>query len=337
MSKVTLLNNKSEIIDNIDKIRDMAVEHDKSRLEEYIGGIVFSETLQKQYTMMREDLNLNSIRKRYFTNELKNRELLNTYYQHMYMHNHIAFEDEVFEAYDAIGNLLNSTKQDKIDLCKLLVLEELIDVYHFLLEYTCLLKEHFLMQIECTKQNEAGKDFTVRDLERYLTVDSNFGIETHDDGCQYNIFDFLDFEGKHIASDIFCPSNIDKFYGYLSTTQSDQFLFELLRLNREFVRNCNFKDWKNYSVNFYDIVKIASLTDITRKMYYLFIKTFVYYIDFVNVLYDDEYPYSGSDYLDALYIIYGIYTAKRSENIRRQHNDPRYTGKNEGSVVGIEV
>jgi len=29
--------------------------------------------------------------------------------------------------------------------------------------------------------------------------------------------------------------------------------------------------------------------------------------------------------------------AKRSENIRRQADDPRYTGRNNGKVVGIEV
>lgn len=59
--------------------------------------------------------------------------------------------------------------------------------------------------------------------------------------------------------------------------------------------------------------------------------------DFIDVLYNNEYVFRSSCYIDALYVIYGVYMAKRSENIRRQHNDPRYTGKSEGSIVGIEV
>jgi len=336
MSKVTLLDNKSIFDREVKKIRSIVSQNNVTLDEEHIGGIVFSETLQKQYIMMRENLNLNSIRKRYFSNELKNRELLNAYYQHMYMHNHIAFEDEIFEASDAIDSLTNNFKRDKIDLNKLLVLEELIDIYHFLLEYTCLLKEHFLMQVECLRQNENGKDFTVQDLENFLTLDTNFGVEVNDNK-KFNIFNFLDFEGKHIARDIFSRQNINEFYSYLSTIRPGLFLFELLRLNREYIRNCNFKDWKNYPNDFYDIIKFTNLTNITRKMYYLFMRTFAYYADFIDVLYNNEYVFRSSCYIDALYVIYGVYMAKRSENIRRQHNDPRYTGKSEGSIVGIEV
>ena len=63
------------------------------------------EAFVEQYKMMRDYLNRNSLNKRFFSDDLENKELLNAYYSHMYMHNHIAFEDEDFEANDAINSL----------------------------------------------------------------------------------------------------------------------------------------------------------------------------------------------------------------------------------------
>ena len=103
MSKVTLLDYKSMIDEKIKYIRNK-INTENLQLEDF-GGTVFSETLVAQYKMMRDYLNRNSLNKRFFSDDLENRELLNAYYSHMYMHNHIAFEDEVFEAIDAINSL----------------------------------------------------------------------------------------------------------------------------------------------------------------------------------------------------------------------------------------
>lgn len=335
MSKVTLLDYKSMIDEKIKYIRNK-INTENLQLEDF-GGTVFSETLVAQYKMMRDYLNRNSLNKRFFSDDLENRELLNAYYSHMYMHNHIAFEDEVFEAIDAINSLNQvNIPSDKFKLKKLLVLEELIDIYHFLLEYTCILKEHILMQVECIKFNEDAKDFTSLDLEKFLTIDDNFGLERYEDR-QYNVFDFIRLEGKHIASDVFSARSSKSTPASLLDIHYMSSWLDLLRLNREFIRNCSFKDWKNYPEDFYNAVRFAILTNITRKMYYLFIQIFSYYNHYANVLYDDEPVFTSYNYNDTLQLIYGIYMAKRFENIRRQEDDPRYTGRDSGKVVGIET
>lgn len=335
MSKVTLLDYKSMIDEKIKYIRNK-VNTENLQLED-LGGIVFSETLEAQYKMMRDYLNRNSLYKRFFSDDLENRELLNAYYSHMYMHNHIAFEDEVFEAIDAINGLNHVDESpEKFKLRKLLVLEELIDIYHFLLEYTCILKEHVLMHVECAKFNETARDFTVDDLEKFLTIDDSFGLEHYEDR-QYNVYDFIRLEGRHIASDVFSYKFSKSTPVSLLGLHCVPSWLNMLYLNREFVRNCNFKDWKNYPENFYNAIKFAELTNITRKMYYLFMQIFSYYNHYANVLYDDEPKFTSYNYVDSLQLIYGIYMAKRSENIRRQADDPRYTGRNNGKVVGIEV
>ena len=335
MSKVTLLDYKLTIGEKIKYI------HDRLSLEsiplEELGGVVFSETLEAQYRMMRDHLNKNTIRKRFFDQSLKNKELLNTYYSHAYTHNHVAFEDEVFEVLDAVNGLSDvSETPERVKLKKLLVLEELIDVYHFLLEYSCLLKEHTLMQIECAKYGERKKDFTVADLERFLTLDDNFGVEYYE-GRKYNVFDFLRLEGKHVSYDVFSREFSLNLHGIPFDCGGKQALFYLFQLNREFVRNCNFKDWKTYSEDFYDAVKFAGLNNVVRKMYYVFMRVFSSYVHFVNVLYTNGVRFAKSNYADSLQVIYGIYMAKREENIRRQRSDPRYTGESSGEVVGVDV
>ena len=47
----------------------------------------------------------------------------------------------------------------------------------------------------------------------------------------------------------------------------------------------------------------------------------------VQRLLDDRYNFSGDNLGDILIFMYGVYMAKREENIRRQLDDPRYTGR----------
>jgi len=192
------------------------------------------------------------------------------------------------------------------------------------------------MQIECIKYNENGKDFTLDDLEKFLTIDDSFGLEFYSDR-QYDVFDFIRFEGKHIATDIFLQKySENEPLSFLNSYNIPSWI-NLLRLNREFIRKCNFKDWKNYPKDFYDAVRFAELTNITRKMYYLFIEIFSFYNHYGNVLYNDEPRFNIYNLGDTLQLIYGIYMAKRTENIRRQTNDPRYTGENTGKIIGVDV
>jgi hypothetical protein len=343
MSKVTLLNNADMINKKykmIDKISKEVFNDDILQL----SSKVLSETILAQYDMMRAHLNKNSIRKRFFSEDLKNMDLINAYYGHMYSHNHIAFEDEVFETYDAYKSLAKLIQdpvknEEKIKLKKILVLEELIDIYHFLIEYTCIMKEHLHMIFEYETRKRQGYDLTLDDMTKFLTTDYNFGSEILDNNEVYNIFYSLDMEGRHIASDIFSRDFDTVFNVELDRTNITEALMTLLYYNREFVRITNFKDWKNYPESYYNLIKFAELNTILRKLYKIYFEIFSWFNLFASELIRDmNFKHSNEvSFVDTLKIIYTIYMAKRTENIRRQQNDPRYTGKKEGEVVGIDT
>ena len=52
---------------------------------------------------------------------------------------------------------------------------------------------------------------------------------------------------------------------------------------------------------------------------------------------DEKIEININSVKDVFKIVYGVYMGKLSENLRRQKEDPRYTGKQEGNIVGISV
>jgi hypothetical protein len=57
-----------------------------------------------------------------------------------------------------------------------------------------------------------------------------------------------------------------------------------------------------------------------------------------ELLVDTNYDININSTVDTFKVVYGIYMAKNAENIRRQKEDPRYTGQTSGgNIVGVEV
>jgi len=312
MSLVSIYSNKDVIINKIKSLNEQKFDSDLQ-----LASYVISECILKQYEMMRNVLNPNMIKKRFFKQELSGNQLKNALYQHIYSHNHIALTDEIFEVKNAItkyNNKLNNN-QDTL-MAKLLILEEYIDTFHFILEYTALLEEHYLITLV------SNKDFTVSNLNYYYVFNNKFSEQVNE---------MLKNEGYHIISYLYDTDQ-------LNLELDDEFILDnLLKLNREFIRKCNFKDWKNYPDDFYSPIKFAELFKINRDMYSLCISGIGNYLNTLSFLFNSEMTFSCNSLKDVFSAIYGLYMAKREENIRRQNNDPRYTGKDEGEIVGVEV
>lgn len=298
----------------------------KEKLNYIIGqspGIVFKECLEAQYDMMRENLNSNMIKKRYFNSNISGKELLNALYQHIYSHNHIALTDEIYETKDAL--LLEEIKHwnsEDTELAELLTVEELIDTFHFILEYTILLEEHYLLTLE-----EPSK-ITVDSLPFYYVCKNSFW---------QGVLSMLYKEAFHILQHVKDNVTIDEEIASRANFGEEYirgFLNLMASNNREFIRLCNFKDWKQYPEDFYSPYLFGELFKINRDMYINCISalslTFYSMVKFLDL--DLEYSLDN-----VLYLMYAVYMAKREENVRRQNNDPRYTGKNEGEVVGVNV
>jgi len=271
--------------------------------ENQLPGFVISSCAVKQYEMKRNYLNINMLKKRKLADNISGYELLDNLYQHIYMHNHIGMEDELYEVLDAYKkyeNLSLNTDDEKI----MMTLQP--------------------DKIKSTKEL----------LEYYFTEENDFS-----DGVKY----LVQAEGWHIAEEInsYIPSIFPQFIDIRTYEHKDfiesgkQAMRTLQRLNREFIRETNFKDWKQYPNNYFDPIKFANLSNINRDMYYYCVQGISYNLGALSDLLDKKLNENNSD--DVYKFIYAVYNQKRKLNIDRQLNDPRYKLNNNGNIVGDRI
>ena len=183
------------------------------------------------------------------------------------------------------------------------------------------------------------------------------------------VSEHIERAGKHIdLTDIqYDNYSINSIYNYFSLNDGiydffnkfDDVLDELIELNRNFIRETNFKGWKEYPDNFYSVVKFTNLQNYVLKMYnillncaipiysfvladFMPIETFQNSKSFFADIYVDDVTaittkYEIYDINTIMKVVYAIYLAKRDENIRRQQEDSRYKLNNHGGAVGDEV
>lgn len=310
MSLLSIIKNK----DIIEKEIELISEKIKNKASSHVVGIILSKCLVNQYEMKLNYLNKNMLRKRFFDPKTKPIDVKDSIYQHIYMHTHIGMEDEIYETEDAIDKYFKNPNLNN----NLLILEEFIDIFHFIMDTTINLEEHSLYNLFPENIFEVGK------LDELFTGHNSKTMTTRN---------MLKEEGFHISSDIFCNTCELNIAG-----ANDNSIKILNSLNREFVRRTNFKDWKKYSIDeFFSPAKFAELFSINRKMYVALFNGISQYISGINELFDYKYDFRFENIADIVVVIYIIYISKREENIRRQINDPRYTGKNDGEIVGIDL
>lgn len=349
MSLVSIVKNAAEIDAEKKKLFEILKNCDNKEAIQY----VIKSCLLKQYEMMRKYMNTNMINKRHFSRDLKGKDLIDALYQHIFSHNFIAFEDEVFEVFDAAKKRESVSTNNPIKavedymLTEALVVEEVIDVFHFLLEYIILSEELNTIILDTDIDS-----LTVDDLDRlYVNCDA-------DNTFYENVKLMIAFEASHLAADIFevlnpCTYdnfdpeyekykkehvNFDKLY---IPIEYDKNFIDLLKYNREFIRQTNFKDWKQYDiVKYYSTLQRTKLFDITRELTKSFFRLVISQCaEFacVHGYWDGLGNEKPGNIIYTILELGSIYNAKRNENIRRQQSDPRYKLNNTGEIVGIEV
>lgn len=373
MSLVSIYKNKDNIAKFFQHLNDTNdIENVDSK--EYITKII-SDCLIKQYEMMRKYLNINAINKRHFDKDLCGEKLLDAWYQHVFTHNYTALNDEYFEIFDAVNKLrknralleieLHNTESitiakevaiektnDAINMSRLLIIEEIIDAFHFVLEYVILIEEAYRLTILVDK-----KDITVESLEYFF-------IDCSENNLFYtDMNEMLNKEASHIVSYILDQKNIDNFCNScMDVSDAESLIFQNIRINRDLVRETNFKDWKKYEFrNHFTQMKFANMFMYTRNMF-MGIQFMIQYLteNFSSMfgmifpsndkIFDtlEQYGIDEDDYCDIYFnnmynIVYSVYLAKREENIRRQgagditKADPRYYSDGSGDIVGDSV
>lgn len=352
MSMITLLDTRSIVRRSIDSFVDFdevkkalldpsEYTKTKSKLNSKIKDTLIN-VFKLQYNLIYAYYNKNTVRK-VFRHKGQatsfNAKDLEVYYQHQYLHNHAAVFDEVFEQSDALTSLRDPLSMyEKKDQYYLLFLEESIDILHFLVEYGCLFAEHAILLEEanktdyqskfnfpsCLYQDDSFRDRVLEKIEMFIEIALN------DNKGNLNFsFDQL---SQMVNSD--CPSS-------------------MLTYCRKILRSVAFKDWKEYPEDFYTEDKFADLFKMLIGAILLLYKN-IYQVSEASKIQLDQYItklYSGSNttvlndwkHFDLFlgiyypYLIYGCYVAKNWINMQRQVEDPRYTGKDFGNIIGVEV
>jgi hypothetical protein len=333
MSLVSIYKNK----DKIKKYYD-SIDTDSDILD--LGEMVFSDCILKQYEMMRKNLNKNMLDKRHFAPYLTGYSLVDALYQHIFMHNYTALNDEYGEIAEAMLKCVNnkddvnmtfSINKNEIEdinnkyfMSRLLTVEETIDAFHFILEYIILIEELYHI-IVCTDVNT----LKVSDLDFIYT------------NCEdYNVFynevkEMLVKEATHISRDIL--SNIDSLHKQEYYDNFESICYNNMFVNRNLIRLCNFKDWKEYNIkDFYTQTRFGNMFDCTRSMMRNLFEIIVSNLNNFSAV-GEMIGVSTENTNQALKLLYSIYLAKRDENIRRQKEDPRYKIKATGNIVGDRV
>lgn len=309
------------IYSNIDKIKEYLKEIDSKKFDSdwLCASFVITDCAVKQYEMKRNYLNINTVNKQALSDDLKGFKYLDHMYQHIYMHNHIAMEDELYEVFDALDKYKNKLLNDKdTTISELLILEEYIDAYHFITELTGTLEEHYLHNLECKNRENSYHSAN----SNYLFVGSN--------NFSDKVKILLNEEGSHIISYLYDNDMLSELNSEVS---DEDCLYNLLRLNRDFIRETNFKDWKQYPDDYFNSAKFGKLYILNRKMYGNIIKGIYNSLECIAFMTNKEIK-SNSDIFK---FIWAVYMTKRDENIRRQKEDKRYKLDNIGEAVGVEV
>lgn len=325
MSMITLLDtknlvrNSSNSIKNFDTFESLLTNdiYTKKHNDFFNFKKMLNNIFELQYNLIFTHYNENTVKKVYAGK-------IDAYYQHQYLHNNTAIYDEIFEFHDAIESLFSDTNNDKKYKQFLLTIEELIDVLHFAVEYSCLFAEHKRVYMNISKFPDCIYNDT--EFKKSVLDDISNSIDTHllDDNFYYNI-------------------------------DNNKYTLTLLIKVRNIIRDIAFKDWKKYDNNYYSDKKMTDLFILSLQLIcsiYIISNSILkicpelateYLIEvfgnnnftekFVkdNTLYNKFYTVYNS------YFVYGCYVAKNWVNMQRQIEDPRYTGKDFGKIIGIEV
>lgn len=317
----SLTNTKEE---NLSKVKEMIVKETLELVREEVKRI-----FALQYSLINTYYNRQTIKKvpvRYFEETIGRKRALEYFYQHQFIHNNTAVIDEVYEQHDAYKEILSAEDDEKAYRAFLLFIEESIDVLHFVVEYGCYFAEHicFLRHLH--------EDSSIEDL---FNLDS-FSAEVQDELKE--LLGAIDFE----AAGMFGPQR-------LIENSDDKDIIEGVR---NLIRVFPFKDWKVYPEDFFNEEKLTQYfhksIELAANVYRSVLSISCENIDLFNRYSREVFDLSETNgfihedfdlfnFSLIQHMIYGCYVAKNWVNMQRQEEDPRYTGKSFGKIIGVKV
>lgn len=279
--------------------------------------------------------------------------IMNRFYQHQYLHNNAAIFDEYFELRDA-RNKYNKKINDIGDTYKnvLLIFEEAIDVMHFALEYGCLFAEQQLLINDerylsdfpnCIYNNENFKTAVLSKLQALVddidvdgyyayNADTSFDIMLDDIlVLTRDILRLVAFKDwKKYTKDFYTAERFKNLYTKVFILISK--IFNII--NIQFYDDCHtLNKFGNGSLEY-----VKSLFSDVTVIQNNFTDNLILTVDQDNspiISVAEDY----SNFISSFnkYFVYGCYVAKNWINVQRQTEDPRYTGKDFGNIIGVSV
>lgn len=355
MSLVTVLLNKNKIEEKLKNNINLYKDDDFNKL---ILDQLIRECLLMQYHLLSDHLAKNSLNKRNYKDDLSGNDLVFSYYTHHYKHNNIALNDECLETITAYEKYMKFTEdirfftkeefENKLDNKLFLILEEIIDMFHFILQYNIFLEEHMHLTL---LDDDVKNSISQKSLSRYISNDTKYN---------YILNETLKIEAAHINTYLLNELNVLNIGVDKSKLTDEAFInkcLDIFKINQDFVRTTAFKDWKNYENTYYTPAKFTELFNINRLMYKNMMELLLIFINkhhdilvkrIEHLFNVNNYFNEGTTYMTAykyteykLFLIVAfinaIYMSKNEENIRRQKEDPRYTGRKEGNILGVKA
>lgn len=292
MSKVTINNNLNPALELFNTIQDKSPEN-----------LLFN-CLQMQANLLRKYYNKKVIEEKlYLPKDEPIKKVINYYYKHVYIHNFLALHDELFEINNAFDVVSNYNKNAD------LLIEEIIDVFHFVLQYVVFIKENMVLY-ETMQNNLTLDGFSklIIDRENSTEEEKKFFIDFNDS---------LKLESKAMET----ASKTNQYYVHEYDTSEHSILFRMIKYNRDILRHLNWKHWKDYSEDFYDILKFSYMLDLNRKIFnnlYSLLERTV-----TNKHYTAQKDLNNMSVYELFFI---FYVSKNIENAMRQFT-PEYNHK----------
>lgn len=350
MSLITLLETKDTTLKSIKAIRgsDLFSDFvDNESYESYDQEKVYKDMLSAFRNILKLQYNLIFT---YYNPRTLNKFICNSqyytldknlYYQHQYLHNNAAIFDEIFEQIDAITRLCTPLASgDHTFKSYLLFNEETIDILHFAAEYLCLTAEHqtIISNPKWSKEFESDS--------RLIHTDEEFRTDV-----LKKIDQTIDFYANKAN---FYPEKMvrDKYSSDVQYSADCSVLFQFCRV---ILRNTNFKDWKVYPEDWFNTDRFITINTFATKIITTLYKQVYFHMNrnkelfylYLTEILGKKDPLlkkvKETKILDKFieqnftYFIYGWYVSKNWINMQRQEEDPRYTGKDFGKIIGVRV
>jgi hypothetical protein len=343
----------NNLISNKD-VKKLILLSDYYRIPVILHNIVLNELLCMQHKLFKyhlADRYYNDLKLDVF--KMSTNEVSDRWFTFLYETTLKASLDEIFEiqdAFDGYNNVLNNyTWNEALDQIKksdddiytndndyrlskeiirrepqyrkykYLVVEEIIDLFHFFLQFITIVEEHKLSNIYLLEHDKITN-----------TTFYDYIINPKNETFINETYTMLSLKSTHIKNDYFLD-----FYCSNCSDLSTRLLL-LVKYARDLMRKIKWKPWKNYPDNYYDTTILGNITESARYNYKELLHFFYDIIkgtpelsviedkhisDYIIGFNEIKEYIRNNPLCTTITMLYIIYMSKNKENIERQNNN----------------